>query len=140
MDVRYLIATYWQVYAAMLAAALAAFWAGWGACYLCWRPVITRHRPPGHARRAELEQLPPALPEQPPLVAAAMVAAHANAMARTAPREPRPLAWARARVAAVVNALGMMAAARTSWETASPWSDPPGTFTALVAAQDQDPA
>ena len=99
------VLTYWQVYLILAVSALAAFWFGWACCLLA-RPA-GRHR---GTRAVPLPGLPAA-------AAAAIDARHANVMAAAAPREPSPLARARARVAAAVAAIGALAAARQAWET-----------------------
>jgi hypothetical protein len=143
--------TYWQVFAAMGATALAVFWIGWAACYLCFRPVITRHTP-AHTRPARRPRpaaaLPAALPELPAGAAAALDVRHANVMARTAPHDPPPLARTGAAVEALNRTLGMTAITAyvvDQWTGndrpgARPWRDATGSYPAIMLELEHDPA
>ena len=151
MHARYLILTYWQVYGAMALSGLALFWTGWAACVIARpaRPARHRHRRPdrAHLRDRWLSEppAPPApLPALPPVAAAVIDARHANAMARTAPREPRPLARAGAALGALTTTLGMTAItayvvdtwARKDRPGARPWAEATGTLTAVMLEPD----
>jgi hypothetical protein len=147
---QYLILTYWQVYAVLGASALAAFWGGWGACYLCFRPVITRHAPAHSARpqrpRPAPEPVPAQLPELPPRVAAALDVAHANVMARTAPHDLSPLVAAHAATGAITTTLaraGATAHILHKWAGDQSgdqlWEYPTGAFTVRMAELEHGP-
>jgi hypothetical protein len=132
------VVTYWQVYLFAVVGALAAFWADWGSCWRYQRRALAAALE-SRGRHAAGPGRPPApLPELPAAAAAMIDVRHANAMATTAPRDPSPLQRARARVGALVAALDRFAAARLEWESARPWGDDTGTFTALVGQQDSD--